>query len=70
MLACLTHKLLTTALPVYLHTLLHHQLHTVTSAVTSVSVAAVDLSVANDTKALGVVLDICLTFRKHATAVA
>jgi len=32
-----------------------NQLHAVTSAVTSVSVAGVDLSVANNMKALGVV---------------
>jgi len=47
-----------------------NQLHAVTSAVTSVSVAGVDLSVANDMKTLGVVLDCRLTFRKHAVAVA
>jgi len=47
-----------------------NQLHAVTSAVTSVSVAGVDLSVANDMKALGVVLHRRLTFRKHAMAVA
>ena len=48
-----------------------NQLHDVTSAVTSVYVAGVDLSVANDMKALGVVLDRDrLTFRKHAMAVA
>jgi len=47
------------------------QLHAVTSAVTSLSVAGVDLSVANDMKALGVVIDDRrLTFRKHAMAVA
>ena len=40
------------------------------SAVTSVSVAGVDLSVANDMKALGVVIGRRLTFRKHAVAVA
>jgi len=38
--------------------------------VTSVSVAGVDLSVANDMKALGVVIGRRLTFRKHAVAVA
>jgi len=43
-----------------------NQLHAVTSAVTSVSVSGVDLSVANDMKALGVVLDRRLTFQKHA----
>ena len=43
-----------------------NQLHDVTSAVTSVYVAGVDLSVANDMKALGVVLDRDrLTFRKR-----
>jgi len=47
-----------------------NQLHAVTSAVTSVSVSGVDLSVANDMKALGVVLDRRLTFQKHAMAVA
>jgi len=47
-----------------------NQLHAVTSAVTSVSVAGVDLSVANDMKALGVVFDRRLTFRKHSMAVA
>jgi len=46
------------------------QLHSVTSAVTSVSVAGVDLSVANDTKAVNVVLGCRLTFRRHAMAVA
>ena len=46
------------------------QLHAVTSGVTSVSVAGVDLSVANDMKALGVVIDRRLTSRKHAMAVA
>ena len=47
-----------------------NQLYAVTSVVTSVSVAGVDLSVANDMKALGVVIDRRLTFRKHAMAVA
>ena len=47
-----------------------NQLHAVTSAVTSVSVAGVDLSVANDMKALCVVFDRRLTFQKHAMAVA
>jgi len=47
-----------------------NELHAVTSAVTSVSVAGVDLLVANDMKALGVVLDRRLSFRKHAMAVA
>jgi len=46
------------------------QLHAVTSAVTSVSVAGVDLLVANDMKAVNVVLDRRLTFRRHAMAVA
>ena len=42
-----------------------NQLHAVTSAVTSVSLANVDLLMA-----LSVVLDRCLTFRKHAMVVA
>jgi len=44
-----------------------NQLHVVTS---SVSVAAVDLPVADDIKVLGVVLDRRLTFQKHVSAVA
>ena len=48
-----------------------NQLRAVTPAVSSVSVAGVDLSVAEeDLKALGVVLDRSLTFQKHVMAVA
>jgi len=42
----------------------------VTSSVSSVSVAGVDLPVANDIKVLGVVLDRRLSFHKHVSAVA
>jgi len=38
--------------------------------VSSVSVAGVDLPVADDVKVLGVVLDRRLTFHKHVSAVA
>ena len=41
-----------------------------TSSVSSVSVAGVDLPVANDIKVLGVVLDRRLSFHKHVSAVA
>jgi len=47
-----------------------NQLRVVTSSVSSVSVAGVDLLVANDIKVLGVVLDQCLSFHKHVSAVA
>ena len=42
-----------------------NQLRAVTSSVSSVSVAGVDLPVADDIKVLGVVLDRRLTFHKH-----
>jgi len=41
-----------------------------TSSVSSVSAAGVDLPVADDIKVLGVVLDRRLTFHKHVSAVA
>ena len=41
-----------------------------TSSVSSVSVAGVDLPVAEEMKVLGVVLDQRLTFSKHVSAVA
>ena len=41
-----------------------------TSSVSSVSVAGVDLPVADDIKVLGVVLDRRLTLHKHVSAVA
>jgi len=47
-----------------------NQLHAVTSSVSSVSVAGVDLPVAEEMKVLGVVLDQRLTFSKHVSAVA
>ena len=47
-----------------------NQLRAVTSSVSSVSVAGVDLPVADDIKVLGVVLDRRLTFHKHVSAVA
>ena len=47
-----------------------NQLRAVTPAISSVSVAGVDLPVAEDLKALGVVLDRRLTFQRHVTAVA
>ena len=47
-----------------------NQLRAVTSSVPSVSVAGVDLPVADDMKVLGVVLDRRLTFYKHVTTVA
>jgi len=46
------------------------QLHAVTSAVSSVAVAGVELLVAEEMKVLGVVLDRRLTFEKHVTMVA
>ena len=46
------------------------QLRAVTSSALSVSVAGVDLPVADDMKVLGVVLDRRLTFDKHVSAVA
>jgi len=46
------------------------QLKQARSAVPSVTIAGVDLPVAEQTKVLGVVLDQRLTFEKHATAVA
>jgi len=45
-----------------------HQLRAATSIVSSVTVADVDLSVANEMKVLGVTID--LTFEKHVSAVA
>jgi len=45
------------------------KLRAVTSSVSSVSVAGVDLPVANDIKVLGVVLDRCLSFHKHISVV-
>ena len=47
-----------------------NQLHAVTPAVSSVSVADVNLPVADEMKALGVVLDRRPTFQKHIMAVA
>jgi len=47
-----------------------NQLRAVTPAISSVSVAGVDLPVADEMKALGVVLDCRLTFQKHVMAVA
>ena len=47
-----------------------NQLRAVTSSVPCVSVAGVDLPVADDMKVLGVVLDRRLTFHKHVTMVA
>jgi len=47
-----------------------NQLRAVTSSVSSVSVAGVDLPVADDIRVLGVVLDRRLTFHKHVSAVA
>jgi len=47
-----------------------NQLRAVTSSVSSVSVAGVELPVADDIKVLGVVLDQRLTFHKHVSAVA
>ena len=46
------------------------QLHAVTSAVSSVAVAGVELPVADEMKVLGVVLDRRMTFEKHATMMA
>jgi len=48
----------------------NNQLRAVTSSVPSVSVAGVDLPVADDMKVLGVVLDRRLTFHKHVSTVA
>jgi len=48
----------------------NNQLHAVTSSLSSVSVAGVDLPVAEEMKVLGVVLDQRLTFSKHVSAVA
>jgi len=47
-----------------------NQLRAVTRAVSSVYVAGVNLPVADEMKALGVVLDRRLTFQKHVMAVA
>ena len=47
-----------------------HQLRAATSTVSSVTVADVDLSLANEMKMLGVTLDRHLTFEKHFSAVA
>jgi len=46
-----------------------NQLRAVTSSMSSVSVAGVDLPVADDIKVLGVVLDRRLTFHKHVSVV-
>jgi len=46
------------------------QLRAMTSSVSSVSVAGVDLPVADDIKVLGVVLDRRLSFHKHVSAMA
>jgi len=46
------------------------QLHAITSAVSSVAVAGVELPVANEMKVLVVVLDRRLTFENHVTMVA
>ena len=46
------------------------QLHAATSSISSVSVARVNLPIANDIKVLGVVLDRRLSFHKHVSAVA
>ena len=47
-----------------------NQLHATTSPVTTVSVAGVDLPVADELKVLGVVLDKRLSLNSHATSVA
>ena len=47
-----------------------HQLRAATSTVSSVTVADVDLPLANEMKVLGVTLDRHLTFEKHVSAVA
>ena len=47
-----------------------NQLRAETSSVSSVSVAGVDLSAAEEIKVLGVVLDRRLTFHKHVSAMA
>jgi len=47
-----------------------NQLRAVTSSVSSVYVAGVDLPVADDIKVLGVLLDQRLSFHKHVSAVA
>jgi len=47
-----------------------NQLRAVTPPVSSVSVAGVDLPVADDIRVLGVVLDRRLSFHKHVLAVA
>jgi len=47
-----------------------NQLRAVTSSMSSVSGAGVDLPVADDIKVLGVVLDRRLTFHKHVSVVA
>ena len=47
-----------------------HQLRSATSTMSSVTVADVDLPLANETKVLGVILDWHLTFEKHVSAVA
>ena len=47
-----------------------NQLRAMTSSVSSVSVAGVDLPVADDIKVLGVVLDRRLSFHKYVSAVA
>jgi len=47
-----------------------NQLHAVTSSVSSVSMAGVDLPVADDIKLLGIVLDRHLSFHKHISAMA
>jgi len=47
-----------------------NQLRAVTSSVSSVYVSGVDLPVADDIKVLGIVLNRCLSFHKHVSAVA
>ena len=46
-----------------------HQLYVVDSSVSSVSVADVDLPVAEDMKVFGVVLDRRLTFQRHVSKI-
>ena len=47
-----------------------HQLRAATSTVSSVTVAGVDLPLANEMKVLCVILDWHLTFKEHVSAVA
>jgi len=46
-----------------------HQLHAATSTMSSITVADIDLLLANEMKVLGVTLDWHLTFEKHISAV-